>query len=206
MRNDVFDIIISLVNSLKEPTEFKQHYIKSSFENKNYCIYNAEYLLNQILRQISIPDDHYLISKGAKDLWDKLSPNGKNGNKISDYWYREVLTVNSKTSVNVKEFKGASKSATNVPLTKGSTFIFNDVFHLEHVIPIQMIIDELTRLSKAGELNYQSLAHVLNMIYVCRMTKEEDRKIEPRYKSQRFLDLEKVKSEVYAPVGIEVLQ
>lgn len=93
MENEVFDIIISLVKSYDDASDLKHPYVKSSYSNREYVIHNANYILNQVLRQISIPEDHYLLSKGANDLWNKLKPDGKCGKNIKDYWYRETLTV-----------------------------------------------------------------------------------------------------------------
>ena len=67
MENKVLDIIISLLEGFKEEKEYKQHQLTSISNGRKYCIYNADYLLNQILRNLYLPDDHYLLSKGEKN-------------------------------------------------------------------------------------------------------------------------------------------
>ena len=205
MENKVLDIIISLLEGFKEEKEYKQHQLTSISNGRKYCIYNADYLLNQILRNLYLPDDHYLLSKGAKELWDKLSPTGENGGDIQKYWYREKLVVKCKTPVKVNEFKGASNKGIERTLEYGNSFIFRDIFHLEHMIPIEVIIKQLERLVDENNLTYDSVSEVLDKIYICRITKEEDRNIDPKYKSDRSFDLQEVKQLVYSEAKIEII-
>ena len=202
MNNEVFDIIILLVKSYDEASDREHPYIKSCHNNREYVIHNGNYILNQALRQINIPDDHYLLSKGANDLWNKLKPDGKYGKNIKDYWYREKLTVHSNEPVEIKEYSGASKTPILKKVKDGDTFIFKNVFHLEHIYPIDMIIEDLKELNKFGNLNYDSLAKVLDKIYICRITKEEDRNISSIFKSSRPHDLDKILKEVYTNIVI----
>ena len=204
MNNEVFDIIISLVKSYKEDTKWNHPNVRSFYKNKEYLIHNADYILNQVLRQINIPEDHYLLSKEANDLWNKLKPDGKYGKNIKDYWYRETLTVHSDEPVEIKEYSGASKTPIVKKVKDGDTFIFRNVFHLEHIYPIDMVIEDLKELNKSGDLNYDSLAKVLDKIYICRITKEEDRNISSTFKSSRPHDLDKILKEVY--VNIEIVK
>lgn len=202
MNNEVFDIIISLVKSHEEDTKWDHPNVRSFYNNKEYLIYNADYILNQVLRQINIPEDHYLLSKEANDLWNKLKPDGKYGKNIKDYWHRETLTVHYNEPVEIKEYSGASKTPIVKKVKDGDTFIFRDVFHLEHIYPIDMIIEDLKELNKSGDLNYDSLAKVLDKIYICRMTKEEDRSIPSCFKSSRPHNLEEILKQVYSKIDI----
>lgn len=209
MENNVLDIIICFVESYKNETKEWSPNIQSSYKDKKYFIWNTHYLLGQILRQVNIPEDYILLSKGAKEKWEQLSPVGKNGSDITNYYYRESLIANCKEPVEVQEYKGSESKGEKRTITNGETFIFRDIFHLEHTIPINVIIDELLKLSNENNLNYDSVSSVLNKMYICRMLKEEDRKsIDPKHKSKRSIEIETVLKEVYKvdePNGIKII-
>lgn len=204
MNNEVLDLIICFVESYKNKTKDWNPNIHSTYNGEDYYIWNTQYLFNQIMRQINVPAERYLISRGAQELWDKLAPEGKNGTDITNYWYREKLTVHNKEPIVVKSYKGASNNYDEITLVDGKTFVFNDLFHLEHTIPVNMIIDELLKLSDDNRLNYQTVAETINKMYICRMLKSEDRSIDPQYKSKRFLDVRETIRTVYNP-KIEIL-
>ena len=91
----------------------------------------------------------------------------------------------------------------NVPREKrkvqrGDGFIFRDVFHDEHMIPISLIIDELVSLPNTNE---DSVKAILGNIYICRILKSEDRTLPIKYK--RPFDLQEVIS-MYNAGGIEI--
>ena len=46
------------------------------------------YLLNQTVRQLWLPIDHYLVSAKAQDLWSKITDGD-----IRDYFYRDRVKV-----------------------------------------------------------------------------------------------------------------
>lgn len=194
-----FEIIRELVKGcLYEELGYKD-YIKCFYNGKDISLWNCSYLLNQVLRQISIGDDKKLVSKAAKELWEKIDPEcKKNSSKnINDYYYREVLTA-GKEGAKIYEYKGSNKNPNSDSpreLKKGASFVFRDVFHVEHVVPISMIIKRLKELEKNNQLTDDAINETLELIYVCRMTKQEDRGI--KQKSKRFLDVDRVLNEVY---------
>lgn len=192
-----FEIIMELVKGChyKDKTGEYNCYIKSEYNGRDVSIWNCNYLLNQVLRQISIPDENKLVSKAARKLWNEIDPEGNKN--INDYYYHEKI-IATKSGAKIKIYKGANKNPTEEKvLNKGDSFIFKDVFHLEHVVPISKIIDELIKLDEQEELNYETLNDVINKIYVCRMTKEEDRGIKAKYNRGDTLDYKEVIEKYY---------
>lgn len=189
-KNKVLDIIIEFVNAVKEDNR-----IELKKNDKFYSIFSARYLLGQIIRQYEIPKDHYYISKEAKAKWKTLS-----NEDIWKYTHRNIVKCSAKNEVEIKIFNGNKKEPEVKKIKLGEKFIFNDVFHDEHIIPVNIIIKELLKIEK---LSYKNVEEVLDKIYICRMLKEEDRSIEE--KSKRPFDFKKVIDEIYKPKGIKIL-
>lgn len=51
----------------------------------------------------------------------------------------------------------------------GDSFKFRQVFHIEHIVPISIIIEELLKLdlSQEKDIIYKKMNAILNKIYVC---------------------------------------
>lgn len=164
-KNEVLDIIITFVNACKKDKEYA--YIECDGKR----IWSANYLLNQILRQYYIDDDHILVSKKAQELWDKIAvePNIKRFN------YRNKFTA--KIDININMYFGAQKNGVLSLVKEKEKVVWNNIFHDEHTVPINVIIKELCALKV---LNYENVSNVLNKIYICKMLKEEDRKIKQK--------------------------
>ncbi len=174
---EVYDIIISLVKGYKNKDANSEHFIESEFDGKKIWLLNTQYLLNQFLRQINVPQERCLVSQKALEKWKSLVGD----EDINKYYYRENVEV--KYDGFISEYKGAKKNPEPEREVKpGDTFIFRDLFHLEHVVPISVIIEELCTLYDNDALNYENVDKVISSIYVCRMLKEEDRRIEEKYK------------------------
>lgn len=188
--NVVLDIIIEFVKAVKSAKKEKE--VVSIINGKEYKIKAAGYLLGQIVRQYNIPEDHYYISVAAENKWKELS-----NENIWDFVYRDSITCTSEVPVSVKKYKNNEKEPTEAVIKNEENFIFRDIFHDEHIIPIRIIIENLINLE---ELSYQSVEKVLSNIYVCRILKWEDRKIKP--KSNRPFDFELVKKQIYEPEDI----
>ena len=194
---EVYDLIISLVKGYKCKSEDGQteHYIESSFNNRKIWLCNIQYLLNQFLRQISIPRERCLVSKRAQEKWNSLMGD----EDINKYYYRENVKV--KFDGFIEEYKGANKKPNDGRIIeKGQSFIFRDLFHLEHVVPISVIIEELCKLYDNGKLNYENVDKVVKSIYVCRMLKEEDRQITEKF--NRPANKDEVIETIYHEHGI----
>ena len=191
---EVYDIIISFIKSLKNANDGSKPFIGSIYNKQDKRIHNTDYLINQILRQVGIPKERYLISRKAKELWESIS-----SKDIHDYYYHEKVVAEF-DGAEIQEYSGANKTPKRTRiLKKNDSFIYKDVFHNEHMIPIKVIISELTSLND-DELNYENVDSILNKIYICRILKSEDRSIKNKYK--RSSDIEEVIKNVYSDIEV----
>ena len=155
---------------------------------------SANYILNQILRQIKIPKENWYITYKADILWQQLTTN-----KIDDYNYQKKVTLTRNEHLSVTTFKGNSKRPYNRTLTKGDSFAFREVFHDEHIIPIKIIIRQLFKLDVP---TYETVVGILSKISICRMLKTEDRSIYNSHK--RSFDLDTIIETTYLKSGVYV--
>lgn len=142
--NIVLDLIINFVKAINIGVFYDK--------NKSYKINSPKYLLNQILRQIDIPENNYYISQKAKQKWAELSKDD-----IKNYTYQKIAYCDNENFVNVKCYKNNRKSFEEKKLTKGEKFIYKDIFHDEHIIPIDVIIKQLCNLEYNNKLNYNNV-------------------------------------------------
>lgn len=196
--NVAIDIIITFLKNWHSYNENGTTYGYLGAPTDKYnaeCInlWSPKYLLGQILRQIPVKKKH--VSDAAQELWNQLTDED-----IWKYNYQDKVPVtegNQKTIVN--KYSGASKNALVESI--GKDFIFRDVFHDEHIIPIAVIIEELLKL-KDSEITPEKVAKIIDKICICRITKEEDRKITPRYK--RSSDLSEAYETAYKPNQVKI--
>ena len=195
--NPILDIIINIL----ENTKYYSYNGKTSAkvecetDEETYTLWNADYLLGQIIRQYKISRDNFYISKGALDIWSKIS-----NDSILKYSYRDTVKC-SKGPLTVKVYKGASSKYEEALIDRDITFVFNDVFHDEHIIPINIVIKELRKLTNC---NYENVSGILNKICICRMLKEEDRRIIE--KNKRPFCVEAVINSIYSKYDIEAIK
>lgn len=185
-KNEVLDIIISFIKACKKG---KEH---AYIECDGKRIWSANYLLNQILRQYYIDDNHILVSKKAQEVWNQIAVE----EDIKRFNYRNTFTA--KIDVEINMYFGAKKDGEQTLIKQGQKVIWNNIFHDEHTIPINVIIKELCSLET---LNYANVSKVLDKIYICKMLKEEDRNITE--KSNRSSNIIEVVEKVYSP-NIEI--
>lgn len=69
-------------------------------------------------------------------------------------------------------YKGSQKNGQNVQIHPNDKVCFNDMFHVDHIVPVKLIMDELLKLT---QINSQNVSNILQKMYLCRMLKEEDR-------------------------------
>lgn len=190
--NKILDIIINLLKGIKN----KNSIIEELEKDVSMALNGCAYLLNQTLRQYKIPENHYFVSEKALELWNKISTED-----IFNYTYRDKVTKNTNDTVVIDKYKGGEKypSEKEVPIKKGDTFIYNDVFTDEHIVTVSDIIEELLQLQT---YDYLSITKILDKMYICKMLKSEDRKIQN--KKKRSTDYKKVINEEYLKVGIKV--
>ena len=183
------DIIIHYLNIInaKETTEYNYEVHKKS----------AKYLLNQTVRLLSIPRSSYYLSKKAKITWDEIITN----DDIFNYWYRNPVIKIVESEIEVELYKGANKKPYDTKTLKaGDKFIFKDVFHDDHVIPMKLVLRRLIDLENPNRENVQE---ILNDITVCRMLKSEDRKIARMH--NRPYDEDEIIKTIYAEKDIVLI-
>ena len=173
--NVAIDIIITFLknwNSYKENGTTYEYLGAPTDKYNTECInlWSPKYLLGQILRQIPVTKKH--VSDAAQELWNQLTDED-----IWKYNYQDKVPVTKNQNTIVNRYSGASKNALNESV--GKDFIFRDVFHDEHIIPIAIIVEELLKL-KSSEITFEKVTKIIDEICICRITKEEDRKIKPR--------------------------
>ena len=170
------------------------HYIPQ--EKGGRIIWGVDYLLGQIIRQIDVPAERKHLSVGAKEKWKELGFDEKD---IWKYNYQDWVSCN--TSVTVIEYKGASKNGVEVSVAKNGGFTLREVFHDEHIVPINDILKELFKIPKE-QLTYEKISEYLDKIHICRILKSEDRKIRPKYKRGCELDYKKIYEKYYVTKGV----
>jgi hypothetical protein len=154
---------------------------------------SLRYLLGQSVRQYDIPLENYHISQAALERWEQLSKD-----KIEKYHYRDMVKCDNLTKLyRFKQFKGASKSGNPRKLHPNGSFVFRDMFHEDHVIPVSLILNELIKIKTVDE---NSVKEQLNKMHICIILKEEDRKLGRTIsRTANFVD---TINNVYKPKGI----
>lgn len=141
-----------------------------------------KYLIGQTVRQYIILPDHRYISKKANDLWEELT-----SSDIRSVGYRRQVTCDTLTTPKiVKTYKGAQNRNGKISLYPKEKFVFNDIFHEDHVIPVVYFVDELIQLD-LDELTEEKVEDILDGMYIAKILKEEDRGL-PRTKRPHSFD------------------
>jgi len=178
--NKAIDIIIYYLNVIKSEELIDAHLAI----NKS----SASYLLKQTVRQLILPREKCYLSVKAKELWDQITDE-----EIFKYWYRTSVKSKNHNELKAPIYSGASKNPWEIrKLNYGGTIRFREVFHDDHIIPIKLIIDKLLLIDKP---NYENVKDILKDISICRMLKEEDRRINE--KSKRVYNEREIVVELY---------
>ena len=189
-RNRVFDIIIDFIKAVQSEEQAVVYHNKEA----TYKIVGPKYLLGQIIRQYELPPEQQYISTAARQLRENLSEDN-----IWKYCYRQSVRCTNTQPMRILEYRGNEKKPYRARMvTAGDSFVFRDVFHDEHMIPIKVILEQLIRLPQP---TYAEIDAALKTIAVCRILKEEDRRIFPKY--NREYNLESAKS-LYSSFGVEI--
>ena len=201
-KNEIFEIIRLLAVANKDDNNKRYKLVHDN--HREYRLWNTHYLLGQVLRQYDVPLERNYVSKKAKELWHKLGIK----EDINNFFWKENLDCNCENVV-VKCYTGASNKYEEKTVSLGTKLEYRSVFHNEHIIPIDLIREELERLADENNLTDEKIEELLNKICICRITKEEDRSI--KYKYKRSLDLRTCYNEVYKktnnePIIIEELE
>lgn len=121
--------------------------------------------------------------------------------EIFNYSYRDLVKLdNIAEDINLQCFKGANKASVTKTVSPNSTFVFNDVFHADHMIPVSTIRERLTALET---INRNSVKEVLDSMYLCWILKEEDKKLGRTKNREGGYD--DIKNNLYKNAGITIL-
>ncbi len=132
------------------------------------------YLLNQAIRQYIIPDENWHLSVKAKALWESITSE----KHIEKYNYKQLIDCDRANQTHAKKFDGANSKGSDIKIKRGDKISFNKLFTAEHMTPVADIIKELESLPAITPANVEA---VLDKIHICRVTKEEDKSIQPKY-------------------------
>ena len=156
-------IIASIVVLLKGYQRLKA----SSNSNKMH-ISSLKYVLGQTVRAYKVPKQQIFISKAEEKRWNELT-----NFDINNFDYKQSFKCDQlKQSITCKMYKGSQKDGQNVQINPNDKVCFNDMFHVDHIVPVKLIMDELLKLT---QINSQNVSNILQKMYLCRMLKEEDR-------------------------------
>ena len=190
----VLDIIISLTKAIQKTPKKGKGEACFYLNDGTNTLWGAKYLLNQILRQYKIAPDHIFISVAADKLWNEVT-DGKE--EIKNYHYTMQVPVHRNCKLDL--YKGASNTPEKgKPHKPNDKFQYRQVFHDEHIIPIEIIIEKLISLDN---VNGDSVQEILNNIYMCRMLKRENAGLTHK----RPFSVVKTIEEIYIPKGIEIV-
>ena len=173
-------LIIIIINALKG--------VKLQMNN----LIPYDYLLNQAIRQYIIPEENWHLSKAAKELWDSIT-----SEDIRKYNYKQPITCDRAEQTPAKKFVGNNTTGSDIKIKKGDRIPFNKLFSAEHMTPVSDIIKELKALN---DITPENVKAILDKIHICRVTKEEDRNIKPKY--VRGIDIESIKNDAYKNIPL----
>ncbi len=187
---NALDIILTFLKAIKKSRIDSEQIVKGFYNDTEFNICSAGYLLNQIIRELCVSSEHYLVSKKAKELWDKLT-----SDDINKYFVGRFIVCDRADNTEVSLYKGNSKiSYKNIKVQKNQKILYNSIFHNEHIVTIKDIIDELLKIDNPTQ---ESVSRILNKIYICRMLKSENSDIIV-HKHRCSLDYKKILENEYA--------
>lgn len=197
MKNDaIIDSILCLLKGYKDEEKAKQT------QNLN----DLKYLLNQSIRQYDIPDGNRHLSMEADKKWKQVMPTTEN---IMNYHYKQMVDCKNRSNkdVDLKLFKGNTrKTFTTITLKPGDKYIFEfrAVFHEEHVVPVQAIVDYLIN-QNVKKLDAKAIKKLLDdKLHICIILKEEDGNL-PKIKRNSF-EYQEIIDTVYKEAKITLVK
>lgn len=162
---------------------------------------SLRYLLGQSIRQYDVPEENYHISQAAKERWDELS-----NDCIRNYWYRKQVKCNNlKLAKSYNLYIGSTNAGIPTILNPGETFMFRQMFHEEHTIPVSLILNELTGNPKIS--TKKDIEELLDSMHISILLKDEDRAINAKFgttKKRSLIFSDNVKN-IYNECGITLL-
>ena len=173
----VLDVIITFVKAIKRTQNEDSCY----FNDGENILWNAKYLLNQILRSYNVPEERKFITVKAKEKWSEITLDQV---EIKDYYYTKNVPVKTKEKISLTLYTGARRKGETLNPYPWDNVMYRQVFHDEHVISISAIIDEMCQLD-FEDLTHEKIQKVLEKIWVCRMLKEESHELDKKFKMVR---------------------
>ena len=166
-------------------------------------VIKSKHNLNYEVRHFKLKDDHIVVSEAAIN---KLVELGYNKDDMKHFIYNESIVNHSGYDVEVIKYR--NKTIKPCVIKNGEKFIWKDVFIYEHMVTVSDIVNELLKLDTTRDLSivYNDVAAILDKIYVCKMLQVEDKAINPKFKSKRGFNINKIIGEVYTPSGIKVVK
>ena len=163
-------IVESLVSLLKGYKSVTKEEPEGAQRNKDLS--GIVYLIGQTIRQYKSPASNIHVSVKAYDLWNKITNMSMD---ICDY--REPICcdkIKEGETVECMTYVGSKKDGDPRSLHTNEKFVFNAIFHAEHVVPVKVIRDELLALP---EIEEASVIAILNKMHIAKILKEEDRNL-----------------------------
>ena len=178
----IIDAILALLAGYKD--------LSSGNQPSKQDLHSFKYLLGQTIRAYIIPANQIHVSVGASQRWKKLT-----SASIFKFTYDEFVTCDVlQTSVPCNFYNGSQKNGTPTQINPGDRFRFNNMFHVDHVIPVSLILNELIGLTAPCA---QQVKNTLDKMHLCYILKDEDRKL-GRTKS-RTTNFQQTIKNVYEP-------
>lgn len=133
-------------------------------------IASLKYILGQTVRAYKVPKSQTFISEEAEKRWNDLT-----SDIIDKFDYKQKFTCDRLSKATYFQiFKGSQKKGMPTLIKNGQQICFNDMFHVDHIVPVKLILSELLTLKV---INSHDVCNILQKMYLCRILKEEDRKI-----------------------------
>ncbi len=192
------DIILTMLKNCEphQDTTSARPYLVIPEKNGGRTLWSAKYLLGQILRQVDVPSERKHLSVQAAKKWKELGLEEQN---IWRYHYQDWITC--RAPIIIERYTGASSEAEPVDLKKKGGFVFRSVFHDEHIVPINDVLDVFLSIPKE-ELTHERIAEQLDKIHICRMLKSENFQIRPRYGRGCDQDCKQIYEKYYKPSNV----
>ncbi len=149
---------------------------------------SADYLLNQLLRELKLPETHYHVSDKLKKMWtEDMQLDIKD---LLCHRHTNLIQFNPKDLDNLPDcLKQHSTPYKRQQNDCSHKVIFNDCFHDEHIVTIHDIIylDDCgfvpLRKKQKDPLSDAQIETIVGKIHICSMLKTENAAIEEYNKS-----------------------
>lgn len=137
-----YDILIYLIKSC-QTNNLSETFINGLNGFEEARLGGTYYLLNQFIRQFYDRNKHRGISKNAFDLWKRLKIN----DSYTNYRYQKPVYYKNSEPVSVKFYIGSNNKPDYekelIFTNHNDHFRFRQVFHIEHIVPVNVILKEL---------------------------------------------------------------